>query len=79
MKFTNMYLFLAVREGQSYNSLVMRKHPDPSNDNEVSDEFIIIKYTIALVNLYVSCCLDPGTAMRRLKQGYYDRQVSREL
>lgn len=76
MKFTNMYAFLAIREGQSYNGLVARKHPDPACDYEVSDEFVITEHTIALMNLYVVCSLDPSTAMRRSKQEYYDKQVA---
>ena len=70
---SNMYAFLGVREGQSYQSLLTRKLPN--EDGTVSDQYAITEHTIALFHLYVASSLDPGVSTIRKKMELYRKHV----
>ena len=71
---SNMYAFLGVREGQSYQSLLSRKLPE--EDGTVFDQYAITEHTIALFHLYVASSLDAGVGTLRKKLELYRKHVA---
>ena len=74
IKFSNMNDVFAIRNDQSYNSLLERKHK--GEGDSVSEEYIINEYTIAYLNLMVVSSLDVSINMRRYKMLIYDQTVA---
>jgi len=74
IKFSNMHDVFAIRNDQSYNSLLERKHKGEGDG--VSEEYIINKYTIAYLNLMAVSSLDVSINMRRDKIPIYDQTVA---
>jgi hypothetical protein len=75
-RLNNMYAYLGLRDGQSYNSVLERKLPHPDVVDMLSDdEFVITERTIALFHLYVACSLDSGITLKREKAGVYAAHV----
>ena len=74
-RLNNMYAYLGIRDGQSYNGILERKLPLPDVLDMLSDEFVITERTIALFHLYVACSLDSGITLKREKAGVYAAHV----
>ena len=73
IKFNNMHTSLALRNGQSYNSLLDRKHATIHGD--CSEDYVINEYTIAYCMLMVTCSLDATLAAKREKMALFDKNV----
>ena len=63
IKFSNMHDVFAIRNDQSYNSLL--EHKQKGVHGGVSEEYIINEYTIAYSNLMAVSSLDVSINMRR--------------
>ena len=71
IKYSNMHDVFAIRNDQSYNLLLERKHKGKRDG--VSEEYIINEYTIAYLNLMAVSSLDVSINMRRDKMPMYDQ------
>jgi hypothetical protein len=76
VKFNNMFDLLAIRNGQSYNSLIAHTHPMPDGSGQTSKDHIINKHTIAYLHLCLICSLDAGVTLKRQKTAIYDCYVA---
>jgi hypothetical protein len=76
VKFNNMFDVLAIRNGQSYNSLIARTHPTLDGSSHASTEHIINENTIAYLHLCVICSLDAGVTLKRQKTAIYNQYVA---
>jgi hypothetical protein len=68
-----MHASLAIRNGQSYDSLLERKHFTIHGD--CSEDYIINEYTIAYFMLLVTCSLDATLATKRQKMALFEKNV----
>lgn len=75
LKFSNMMDVLAVRNGQSYNSILGRMHARIDGSGSASEEPVINEYTIAYMHICVLCSLDAGVGLRREKMEMYNQYV----
>ena len=73
IKFNNMHTSLVIRNGQSYNSLLERKHATIHND--CSEDYVINEYTIAYCMLMVTCSLDATLAAKREKMALFYKNL----
>ena len=70
----NVHAYLGLREGQSYETVLPRKLPNPNGS--LSDEFAINEHTTKLLHLFVASCLDAGVNERRQKVDLYRAHVA---
>jgi hypothetical protein len=74
VKLNNMFPVLALRSGQSYNSLIERKH-STAHDQYWSERYIITEETVAHLILLVVSSLDASVNSKRDKLPIYEQTV----
>ncbi len=73
LKFNNMHDVFGIQHGQSYNTLLERKHLTPHGYS--LDEYIINKHTVANLHLLVSSSLDAGIGRKQVRMPLYELNV----
>ena len=76
VKNRNMFDVFALRNGQTYNSLIARTHPMLEVSGLKSKEHVINEHTIAYLHLCVVCSLEAGVGLKRHKTEVYNHYVS---